>query len=101
MSFTKRVKQNLKNTNKQECAFCGYNKFPEILEAAHIVPHSENPDANTELHGVLLCPNCHEIYDRKLFKREDFEKIKQRQYKSFDPETVKYFETGEWPSWAK
>lgn len=84
-----------------ECFFCGYNKFPQILEAAHIVPEYENPDACKSEHGVLLCPNCHEAYDRKLFTVKDYDEFREKKYAKMDPEMVKYFKTGEWPSYTK
>jgi predicted restriction endonuclease len=101
VAFKQRTRKNIINTNKNECSFCGYNEFPEILECAHIVKQADNKEANEEQHGIMLCPNCHEIYDRGLFTTEHFEKFKKRKMDNMNLETKAYFETGEWPSWVK
>ena len=101
MAFKNKVKVHIKNEGNGECFFCGYNKFPEILEAAHIVPEYENEDACKKEHGIMLCPNCHEAYDRKLFTTEDFISFNERKHAKLSPEAKKFAETGEWPSWVK
>ena len=42
-----------------QCARCGYNEYPEILEVNHIdCDRNNNSPQNLE----ILCPNCHSIY---------------------------------------
>jgi len=44
------------------CENCGYNKFPEILELAHII-HGNTYDKINSKNMFLLCPNCHRLFD--------------------------------------
>lgn len=40
----------------RQCAKCGYDKHPEILEVHHI----DNKRSNNDLSNLeFLCPNCH------------------------------------------
>lgn len=90
MAFKRSEKRKIKALHGNECAVCGYNKYPQILECAHIVPECDNSDASEENTGILMCPNCHETYDRGLLKIEDWKKDK--------PEWVKKWqESGEFP----
>lgn len=52
-----------------ECAFCDL-PYTDILEAAHIIPWSEATEAQRidVRNGVLLCPNCHSLFDRNLLQ---------------------------------
>ena len=101
MAFSSKIRKSIRNLHNGECFFCGYNKFPQILEAAHIVPEFENPDACKAEHGLLLCPNCHEMYDRKLLKSEDFKEFNKRKFDKLSPDMQRYHLTGEWPSNTK
>jgi len=51
---------------KKQCAICGYDKNPRILQVHHLLPRNyELPDhpgrfsTDDRLEVVLLCPNCH------------------------------------------
>ena len=45
MAFSSKVRKNLLVQYGNKCSNCGYSEHPEILQAAHIVKHSENEDA--------------------------------------------------------
>lgn len=49
-----------------ECAICGID-LEEVLEAAHIVPHSQGGRASSD-NGRLLCANHHRAFDRRLYE---------------------------------
>ncbi len=48
------------------CAFCGFG-VPEILEAAHLDGKRDN---NVIENLVILCPNCHKMYDIDLISKK-------------------------------
>lgn len=49
----------------QRCCICGITRL-EVLEAAHIVPHSRGGTASLD-NGRLLCANHHRAYDADLY----------------------------------
>ncbi|MDF2557980.1 MAG: endonuclease [Bacillales bacterium] len=67
-----------------KCAFCNF-RFPEALEAAHIVPWSmANDEEKLDVrNGLLLCSKHHKLFDKNIFMiAEDYTiKIKDS-YKS-------------------
>jgi hypothetical protein len=48
------------------CAYCGFG-IPEILEVSHIDGKREN---NSIQNLVILCPNCHKMYDIDLISAQ-------------------------------
>ena len=42
------------------CELCGYDKYPQILEAHHKTPTSERGSSEPE-NIIILCPNCHRL----------------------------------------
>ncbi len=52
-----------------ECAICGL-RLPEVLEAAHLVPHARGGRASRE-NGRLLCANHHRAYDARFYRWTD------------------------------
>ena len=45
------------------CAACGVNNEKVPLELAHLIPLSQGGDTSEE-NLTLLCPNCHQSFDR-------------------------------------
>lgn len=59
-------RQRLLASGPVECAICGLT-LPEILEAAHLVPHAQGGRAS-RANGRLLCANHHRAYDARLYR---------------------------------
>lgn len=57
------------------CAHCGFG-IPEILEVAHIDGGRNNNDL-TNL--VILCPNCHKMYDLGLIPTATIIEMRDRE----------------------
>ena len=56
------------------CAHCGFG-IPAVLEVAHIDGNRNNNDS-TNL--VILCPNCHKMYDLDLISNETIIQMRDR-----------------------
>lgn len=56
----------LLDTTARECVICGID-VPEVLEAAHLVPHARGGAASSE-NGRLLCANHHRAFDAGLYQ---------------------------------
>jgi len=64
------LKKSVKTTLLNEvgkCEYCGYNKFKEILEIAHI-KHGITVEGLRLSNLFLLCPTCHTAFDRGFIK---------------------------------
>lgn len=48
------------------CAYCGFG-VPEVLEVAHLDGKRDN---NIIGNLVILCPNCHKMYDIDLISKK-------------------------------
>ena len=46
------------------CVVCGFG-IPDVLQVAHLDHRRSN---NTKGNLVILCPNCHRMYDLGLFR---------------------------------
>lgn len=46
------------------CCICG--RQLDILQAAHIIPYSEESSTNTVENGLAMCPEHHALYDKGL-----------------------------------
>jgi len=56
------------------CAHCGFG-VPEVLEVAHI----DNNRSNNNIGNlVILCPNCHKMYDLDLISEETIRQMRDR-----------------------
>lgn len=51
-----------------KCDVCGFDQI-EILEAAHLIPDSQDGPSTVE-NGRLLCPNHHRAHDALLFRMD-------------------------------
>lgn len=49
----------------QKCELCGFDKFPDIIEAHHKLPKTQG-GKNTEDNCLLICPNCHKLIHRGI-----------------------------------
>lgn len=59
-------RDHLMNSDVQACAICGLD-VPQVLEAAHLVPHAEGGRASSD-NGCILCANHHRAFDAGLYK---------------------------------
>jgi putative restriction endonuclease len=57
----------------QKCAICGIQL--ELIEAAHIIPHSHDKGTDNVDNGICLCPLHHTAYDRGLIYIDEEYKI--------------------------
>ncbi len=48
------------------CVICGFGN-PDVLQVAHLDHRRSN---NTKGNLVIMCPNCHRMYDLGLFTRK-------------------------------
>jgi hypothetical protein len=68
------------NQHDPLCAHCGFG-VPAVLEVAHI----DGDRSNNELANlVILCPNCHKMYDLDLISTETIIHMRDR------PKVVKW-----------
>tara|TARA_B100001287_G_scaffold18653_1_gene13851 strand:- start:318 stop:1325 length:1008 start_codon:yes stop_codon:yes gene_type:complete len=59
------------NAYKHKCAMCGIQL--ELVEAAHIIPHSDSRGTDEVSNGICLCKLHHGAYDNSLiYVDEDF-----------------------------
>jgi len=63
-------------TLQKQCAICGYNKNPQILQIHHLLPknyelldHPGRFSTDDRLEVVLLCPNCHAKLHSEIRRR--------------------------------
>jgi len=56
------------------CAHCGFG-IPSVLEVAHIDRDRHNNDVSNL---VILCPNCHKMYDLDLISTETIVQMRDR-----------------------
>jgi hypothetical protein len=80
-AYQRKKMSELKDRMGGKCAFCGWNKVPEVLEFAHrhgvekgfcianLLRHNKTLLEAELGKCVLLCPTCHRIYD--LERRKD------------------------------
>lgn len=64
-----RFKDNVNNAYGHKCAICGIQL--ELVEAAHIVPHSHEFGTDEVNNGITLCSLHHKAYDRSLIYFDD------------------------------
>tara|TARA_B100001093_G_scaffold74548_1_gene65303 strand:+ start:1439 stop:2455 length:1017 start_codon:yes stop_codon:yes gene_type:complete len=58
-----KFKEKIMEQYNNSCAICG--RQMDIIEAAHIIPHSK-PDSNDEVgNGIALCVMHHKLYDKE------------------------------------
>lgn len=51
----------------EQCATCGLG-IPALLEAAHIIPITDPRGTDHFSNGLLLCRNCHRLFDTGLLR---------------------------------
>jgi len=61
----RRIREKLILEKTLKCELCGYDKFPDIIEAHHRKPRSHG-GLNTVKNGILVCPNCHKLIHRGI-----------------------------------
>jgi 5-methylcytosine-specific restriction endonuclease McrA len=59
------------------CAHCGFG-VPEVLEVAHLDGRRSN---NKLANLVILCPNCHKMYDLDLIAARTIIEMRDREKK--------------------
>jgi putative restriction endonuclease len=69
---------------KNRCAMCGISL--ELVEAAHIIPHSHEKGTDDANNGICLCALHHTAYDKALIYFDEEYKI------HFNLEKIKYLE---------
>jgi len=66
------TRQRIKNLlNINSCELCGYDR---ILDVAHIVPRKDGGKWTLD-NVLILCPNCHRLFDKNLLNDEEREKL--------------------------
>jgi len=66
-----RLKRLLGEQGINECELCGYNR---VVEIAHVIPRTQG--GKMLLNNVLLlCPNCHHLFDHDLLYDEEKRKL--------------------------
>lgn len=64
---------NAKELRIKICECCGYKKYSEILTAHHIFKKAEfpkQPPLKRKYRYIVLCPNCHAIYNKNIQSKE-------------------------------
>ena len=61
----RRIREKLILERTLRCELCGYDKFPQIVEAHHKKPRSIG-GSNKPENGILVCPNCHKLIHRGI-----------------------------------
>jgi len=56
------------------CAHCGFG-IPSVLEVAHLDGNRANNEPNNL---IVLCPNCHKMYDLDLISTETIIQMRDR-----------------------
>ena len=56
------------------CAHCGFG-IPSVLEVAHLDGNRANNEPNNL---IVLCPNCHKMYDLDLISTEKIIQMRDR-----------------------
>lgn len=54
-----------------KCELCGYERATEV---AHIIPRKEGGKYTLD-NSVILCPNCHYLFDKNLLTEEERSKL--------------------------
>ncbi len=57
------------------CAYCGFG-IPEVLEVAHLDGKRDN---NVIGNLVILCPNCHKMYDVDLISKKTVVEMRDKE----------------------
>lgn len=64
-----KFRNNVLNAYMKGCAFCSLQL--DVVEAAHIIPHSHDMATDTVQNGIALCANHHKMFDSGLLGLEE------------------------------